>query len=773
MFARMRSSDTDAVRASPELNIGVDAAQPDAARKTTGEFAYASDLWVEGALWGATLRCPHAHARIVHVDVAAAAALPGVHAALTAEDVPGARCYGVFVADQPVLAWDVVRHQGEPVAIVAADDPETARRAVESIDVSYEVLQPLVDMEAALLDGAPQVHPGRASGNVCGEMRIRHGGSPEPRDAPVVVRGSYETGMQDHAFLGPESGLALPDADGGVTLYVATQHLHHDRDQVAACLGLDAERVRLRLGGVGGAFGGREDLSVHVHACMLALATGRPVKMAYARDESFLGHVHRHPARMWYETGVSRDGRIRWLRAQMLLDGGAYLSKTPAVVNCAAAFMAGPYDIPDVEIHARGVFTNNPPCGAMRGFGATQACFGYESHLDAIARALRLAPLDVRRRNALTADTTLPNGQRVGEPAPVGEIIDWLAERPLPEPPTARRAPRELPGANGNSTRGEGVRRGVGYALGIKAIGMSGGVETPSTARVRLTLTGERTLAEVHSSATECGQGIAGVQAQIARAELAVDDVAILTADTTIEDAGASAASRQTVRTGAAVRAACEAVRELVVEVVRARIDPRADALVDGIVVAADGTPVATLAESLAFGPVEAKRTVAPPPTARWNTVDGQGDVHIAFAFVGHRAVVVVEVDLGLVRVSEIATVQDVGRAINPAAVERQIAGGTSQGLGLALMEEVVVGGGLVRNGSFTDYLIPTALDMPPLVVKLLEHPQPTAVYGLNGVGEPPSLSSTPAVANAVRDATGATLPRVPIGLRDIALAVR
>ena len=299
--------------------IGESLRRPDGIPKVKGDFAYSSDLWADGMLWGSTLRSPHPRARIREINIAPALAIRGVFAVLTHEDVPGRKVYGLEIADQPVLAFDQVRYQGEAVAIVAADHPETARHAASRIEVDYEVLEPVTDPEKAF-DAEP-LHP---SGNLLRHVHIEHG---DPSaTAEVVVSGEYEVGMQDQAFLGPESGLAVPAEDGGVDLFVSTQWLHVDRDQTAASLDLPPEKVRITLGGVGGAFGGREDLSMQIHACMLALHTGKPVKMMYGREESFFGHIHRHPARMRYEHGATRDGELVYVKCRILLDGGAYAS---------------------------------------------------------------------------------------------------------------------------------------------------------------------------------------------------------------------------------------------------------------------------------------------------------------------------------------------------------------------------------------------------------------------------------------------------------------
>ena len=400
--------------------IGQSVRRPDGIPKVKGEFAYASDMWADRMLWGSTLRSPHPRARIRSIDIGPALRVPGVHAVLTHEDVPGRKTYGLEIADQPVLAWEDVRYQGEAIALVAADHPETARAAAQRIGVDWEALEPLTDPERALDPSVPKLHP---SGNVLRHVHVEHG---DPAAAgEVVVSGEYAVGMQDQAFLGPESGLAVPAEDGGVDLYIATQWLHVDRDQLAASLDLEPEQVRLVLGGVGGAFGGREDLSMQVHACMLALHTGRPVKMMYGREESFFGHIHRHPARMRYEHHATRDGRLVSVRAWILLDGGAYASSSTAVCSNAASFACGPYEVPNAEVDAYVVYTDNPPCGAMRGFGAVQTCFAHEAQMDKLAAALEMDPVELRRLNALSTGSTLPTGagQLMGAPVGIEEPV--------------------------------------------------------------------------------------------------------------------------------------------------------------------------------------------------------------------------------------------------------------------------------------------------------------------------------------------------------------
>ncbi|MBI2983352.1 MAG: molybdopterin-dependent oxidoreductase, partial [Chloroflexi bacterium] len=725
--------------------IGESPQRPDAADKVKGEFAYASDLRADGMLVGSTLRSPHAHARIRSIDVSKARAMPGVRAVLTAADLPTRELIGLMKLDQPVLARDVVCYVGEPVALVAADDVDSAVAAAKAIAVDYEPLAPVSDPVAALRPGALQVHE---KGNIIDSVRVVHGDVRATAD--VVVSGEYEVAMQDQAALGPEAGLAIPDEDGGVTLHVATQWLHEDLRQIAPALGLPERKVRLVLAGVGGAFGAREDISLQVHCCLLALATKRPVRMSYGREESFFGHVHRHPARMWYEHGATKDGRLVYVRATVVLDGGAYASSSPAVVANASCFAAGPYRVPNALVHGVAAYTTNPPAGAMRGFGAVQTCFAYEAQMDKLAAACGLDPVEIRVRNGLREGDAIITSQPMVGSAPVAEIVRRCADLPLP----AERIPTDpllLPGGTGNLTAGEGVVRATGYAAGFKNVCYSHGFDDSTTARVRLMRDARGPIARVHTAAAEVGQGVVSVMLQVTRTELGLERVELDTPDTSVGSAGSSSASRLTWMAGGAVQAAC---REVVVE-----LDRRAAAR--GVSRRDVGLP------ALLDEPIDRTVTYRHRPTEALNETT-QNHGHVAFLFAAHRATVDVDLGTGLVRVVQVATAQDVGKAINPLAVIGQLEGGIAQGLGLAVMEEIQLKDGRVRNPSFTDYLLPTILDMPPVVADVIEHPHPDAPYGAKGVGEPPTISSTPAIVAAIRAATGKPLNRVPVRPDDI-----
>ena len=712
--------------------VGERARRIDGIPKATGAHAYASDLSAENMLWGVTVRSPHASARILRIDAHAAARAPGVVCVLTAGDLPAARTFGLEFADQPVLADGVIRYAGEPVAVVAAETHEQARRAAELVEVAYEPLPAVLDMEDALRPDAPQLYE---FGNVLRHVHIVRG-DPEA-DAEVCVDRYYETAMQDQAALGPEAGLAVPAADGSVDLYAATQWLHVDRQQIAACLGLPEEMLRITLAGVGGAFGSREDIHVQIHACLVALRTGRPVKMTVGREESFHAHVHRHPSRIWIRYGATRDGALVSADVRVLMDGGAYASSSPPVLGNAATFAAGPYEVPNVRIEGTVVYTNNPPCGAMRGFGAPQVCFAYESAMDALAATLGMDPVELRLKNAVRTGSTLPTGQALTGSAPVRETIERCSAIPLPpEERATGRDPIAYPGGAGNVGRGEALRRGVGYAVGFKNVAYSEGFDDAAEATVTLRPSADGPVAVIRTAAVDYGQGLYTVLAQIARTELDVDEVVFEPVSTESGSAGSTSASRQTTMSGGAVLGACREIAE-------------------------------ALAGRVLEEPITRTCTYHHRATTGLDA-DGQGSPHVSFSFVTVRAVVEVDEELGLVRVVQLAAAQDAGRVLNPQGAEGQVEGAAAMGLGLALTEELRLEGGAITNASFTDYLLPTILDVPPIETVFVEEPEPDAPYGVKGIGELATIAVTPAIVSALRAATGRELNRVPVRPDDL-----
>ena len=743
--------------------LGASALRPDGSAKVSGKFEFSSDLHAEHMLWGATLRSPHPFARIVSIDLSAAYKISGVEAIITAEDVPGKKTYGLIASDQPVFANEIVRYVGEPIAAVAADHPETCRRALAAIKVEYEILTPITDAEIAMLPKTLKIHP---DGNLIRHQRIITGD--QNLQGEVIVEGTYEMGMQDQAFLGLEAALAIPDTGGtGVEMFVATQWLHEDQKQISACLDLPLDKVRLTLGGVGGAFGAREDISLQVHCALLALHTNRPIKMQYSREESFYGHVHRHPAKIWIRHHATRAGVIQRIESRMVFDGGAYASTSSAVLINGITHIQGPYKCSNATVDGFAVRTNNPPCGAMRGFGVVQACYAHESQMDKLADACGLSPVEIRLLNAMVTGDKLITGQVVESVAPVARCITETDSIPMPAALAKNADPLEIVGGSGLTSLPHNIVRGIGWGVSIKNLMYSETFDDFATARCQL----QNGVVNLKYATVEVGQGFVILAPQIARSVLGVDQVIIDPVDTLIGSAGSTSASRQTWMSGGAVDGACRLVRQRLFEHVGKihNIDPLRLVIEDTDVVDMLGDFRVSVIEASTGVLIEETFEHHHRPTEELDE-NGQGNCHVAFAFVAHRAVVDVDVELGLVKVIQIATAQDVGRVLNPIAALGQIEGGIAQGLGLAVMEEIVLDNGKMRNPSFTDYLLPTALDAPQVVAIMIEEPEPQAPLGAKGIGEPPCISVTPAIAAAIRNATGRDLPRVPIRPQDICL---
>jgi xanthine dehydrogenase D subunit len=758
-------STTSASTALRHGTLGTSASRPDGVAKVQGGFAFSSDMWADNMLWGATLRSPHPYARIVAIDVSGAYAIDGVVTVVTAVDVPGKLTYGLIVQDQPVFAaiGDTVRYSGEPIAAVAADHPETCQRALAAIKVTYEVLTPVTDPEDCIAGVAEQIHP---DGNIFRHQRIVSG------DTSVVgavqVEGEYEIGMQDQAFLGLESALAIPDSNGaGLEMYVATQWLHEDRKQIADCLNIPEENIRLVLGGVGGAFGAREDISLQVHTALLAMKAGRPVRISYGREESFYGHVHRHPAKIWMKHHADLNGKIVKIESRMVFDGGAYCSTSPAVLINGITHTQGPYKCDNAIVDGWAVRTNNPPCGAMRGFGVVQACFAHESQMEKLAAAVGVSPVEIRLLNAMETGDRMITGQIMDSVAPVDQCIRETDAIPMPAPLENNADLRTIPGGTGLTAQPSNIRRGVGWGVSIKNLMYSEGFDDFSTARCRIS----NGVVTIKFATSEVGQGFTMLAQQIARTVLGVDEVILDTIDTQVGSAGSTSASRQTWMSGGAVQVACQAALAQLFDHVATKFEmTRSELEIDGTDIVDRLTQRrVTVSEAISEIEIDCTEEYHHPPTEDLDE-NGQGNCHVAYAFVAHRAVVDVDPELGLIKVVQIATAQDVGRVLNPLAAMGQIEGGIAQGLGLAVMEEIIVKDGKVRNPSFTDYLLPTFLDSPTVEMVFIEEHEPKSPLGAKGIGEPPCISVTPAIANAIRQAVGRELPRVPIRPYDICL---
>lgn len=739
--------------------LGVTVPCPDAAAKASGTFPYAADLWAEGLLWAAVLRSPHPHARIRSVDTAQAAAMPGVRAVVTHADVPGDPAHGRRVADRPVFASEVVRHHGEPIAAVAADHPDTARLAAAAIAVEYEVLEPVTDPEQAF--SAEPLHP---DGNLIRHIPLRFGDPEATGD--VIVEGVYRIGRQDPAPIGAEAGLAVPRPDGGVEIYTASTDPHGDRDLAAACFGLEPERVKVVVTGVPGAMGEREDHSMQLPLGLLALKTGRPVKLAATREESFLGHAHRHPTLLRYRHHADAEGRLVKVEAQILLDAGAYADSSADALAAAVSFACGPYVVPHAFIEGWAVRTNNPPSGHVRGEGALQVCAAYEGQMDKLAAKLGLDPAELRMRNVMATGDLLPTGQTVTCPAPVAELLQAVREEPLPplpkdEPGAERGGEWLLPGGPEGAGDPDAVRRGVGYALGMVHMLGAEGTDEVSTATVKVS----GSVATVICAAVETGQGFTTLARQIVQDVLGIEEVHVASVDTDQPPAGPAARGRHTWVSGGAVERAAKMVRTQLLQPLAHKFGMSTELLsiADGKITSYDGVLSTPVHEALEGKELWATAQCRPHPTEPLDE-SGQGDAFVGLAFCAVRAVVDVDVELGLVRVVDMTVAQDVGRALNPGQVKARIEAGVAQGIGAALTENLRTSRGVVRRPDLTSYALPTAVDVPPIrVVRLVEERDVVAPFGAKAVSAVPVVTSPAAVAAAVRAATGRPVNRLPI----------
>ena len=725
--------------------IGTSIVRPDAIAKVRGEFEFATDLRVAGMLWGATLRSPHPLARILKVDLTPAKRIPGVRAVLGAWDVP-VNTFGAVDKDTPVLADDMVRYVGEPVAIVAAETPALARQAIDAIMVTYEPMRPVTDALEAL-----------AAGHVYRHVSITHGDPDVVGD--VQAEGEYLTPRQDHSFLAPDAGLARPDGSGGVEVIGASQWVHADREQIAACLALPEEKVLVVNSGIGGSFGGRVSMTWQVHGALLALHTGRPVKFVYSRREAFLARYHRHPSRIWVRHHANRDGTLVKLEARILLEDGPYSHTAAAGIGNSCSLIQGPYNVPNASIEGWAVATNNGMCGSMRGFGVVEPIFACESNMDRLARTLGLAGAELRRRNLIRSGDTWTFRQVQERPAPVSELVDLCQAMPLPPVPSAEDL-SPLPGGVATPTRARHVRRGVGLAAAVKNTCFSEGCPVNSTALVTL----RDGIATVDCAAAEVGQGFVAIAIQIVRSTLGVSDVRIARCDTAMPPAASTDAQQQTITSGPAIHLAAARLKERFLRFFGREHDLDAETLDirDDFVVSHHGDRLAPVAEAgmgLVFRATERFDQRSTRPVDAPHVPE---PVHVALAFSANRCVVDVDVELGLVRVVQIDVAQDAGRVVNPALALGQVAGGSLMGLGLALSESLDYRDGQPLNGDWRDYRLPRMADAPVVNCSFVERPVSGIPLGFNGIGEMPHVQAPAAILSALRAATGLDLPQAP-----------
>ncbi|MBI2997380.1 MAG: xanthine dehydrogenase family protein molybdopterin-binding subunit [Deltaproteobacteria bacterium] len=729
--------------------IGRPVPRADSRSKVLGEARYADDLSLPGMVYGKVLRSPHPHARIRSIDTSRAGKCPGVVTVLTAKDIPGQNTMGPIIKDQPVLCSDVVRYVGDAVALVGAETERAAEEALAQIVVEYEALAPVLDPLKAMEPGAPQVH---SRGNIGTHYKVRRGDVEAAfRDAAEVVEKKFFYPRVEHAYMETEIALVAGDPSGGVTVWSSTQYPHLDREEVSRVLGLPQSRVRVHQMMTGGGFGGKLNPHAQCLAALIAWKTGRPAKLRYSREESLIASYKCHPYVIDMKLGANREGKLLAVGATLVGNTGAYLLQGRAVITKSATHVSGPYYIPNIKADGYAVFTNCVPCGAMRGYGVPQVAFALESLMDELAGRLGLDPIELRMRNAL--DTTLPNatGQIMRASVPIKEMLGRAKLTVQALRPLLEQAP-------------ESKRRGVGVACSTRGIG-SIRKASRSTAVVGLHPDGSVTVACGH---VDLGQGSNTMMAQVAAEELGVDveRVEVITNDTAVApDCESTSASRVTYLSGNAVRLAAAKTRLRVLELAAQDLGcaPEDLRLMNGSVVYREqGVRLAELFSKHTFHSMTSVAEFL-PDTVPLDPETGQGSPAGTFNFNVHVALVEVDEGTGQVRVLRYVALTDVGRMINPLAVEGQVHGGMMMGLGSALMEEVRVEEG-VTNSSFATYLIPTTFDVPQeLLIEVVEDPEPTGPFGAKGFAEGSLDPVGATIANAVTNAIGVRINRLPM----------
>lgn len=752
--------------------IGKPIPRHDAWEKAFGLTPYAADFYMPNMLYGKVLRSQYPSAKILSIDIHKAKRLKGVHAVLTAKDVPRNESVtrfgqthtvgGGFEGLYRVLADKKVHFMGEAVALVAAESEEIALRALDLIKVEYEPIPGVFDPIEAMKPDAPQVQEGRS--NIITHYEVVRGDVERGfAEADVIVENIYRVPFVDHAYMEPESGVAWIDENGVITIRVSTQVIEHFRG-IADVLNLPHNRVRVIGTYVGGGFGGKEDITVEAFLALLTFKTGRPVKLTYTREESILSHSKRHPYIMQYKTGAKRDGRLVALKARLVSDAGAYVYLSPWVLLYSMVDAAGPYRIPHVRVDGYTVLTNNTFTSANRGFGAPQVCFAYESQMDELARQLQMDPAEIRKINYLEKGEALPTGQVLNHTVALKETTDYVLHALGEKPPSKGK-----------------IRVGRGIASGMTSYGRMIFLHDTSRSHVSIEMDGSVT---IRTGVQDIGGGQASSLCQIAAEVLGVplDHIKIYIADTALTPfAGTTTATRQLYMSGNATLMAAREVRKTLIQKAAKimNLDPQRLDLVDREVIDQEGsgkslplTEVVKACASDGFPLYHVALFKAPFRTlTQFERIEG--DVFPDFTFGTHGAVVAVDEETGKVQALRIVSCFDVGRAINRLSVEGQIEGGAIYGMGYALSEEVILKDGITLTPSFSEYLLPTSMDIPELETILIESGDGVGPFGAKGVGEPSVCSVAPAIASAIYDAVGIRINELPLTPEKIVKALK
>lgn len=724
-------------------------------RKVTGTCLYADDIEKDGMLYGKILWAAHPHARILHIDTSEAEAMEGISLIITAKDIPGKNQAGLVIRDQPAIAWEKSRYIGDAVASVFAETPEIADCAREKIKVEYEIIPGVFTPQEASQPEAPKVHE---TGNLLKHAAILRGDVDQAfSECAVVLEGRYTTPFIEHAFMEPESGIAYPDGEGGIILEIGTQTIFDDRAQLSEILDLPEEKIRVIQIAQGGSFGAKEDLILQQHLALAALRTGRPVKITLSRKESLRVHTKRHPSWIRYKTGADKEGKILAIEADITLDAGAYASLSIDVIENTVVFAAGPYYVPNLRINGYAWYTNNVLCGAMRGFGVNQIVIGLEQQIDAMARALKMDPFEIRIKNALVA------GQPTGADHVLEAGVDGIRETIQ----AAQEAFHQLQvpaGANGKKI-------GVGVASAMKNVGFGHAIPESAGAIVHLNTSGEVRLTVTHH---EYGQGGWAGQIKIASDELGIplDRISITRPDSALTPhTGPTTASRQTFLTGNAVVQACRTLKEEVFGRAAEALDMDPSTLTfKGSQVVDKGSGKAVELKQLGDQFVVEKRYSSPltdqileGEASHFGQPDFKSMVtHVMYSYTTQVAIIEVDTKSGDVKVLKIVSANDVGKALNPFIIKGQIEGGVMMGLGYALSEQYLIEKGYNVTDSLHKVRIPTAEQTPEIIPVIVEVPHPFSPQGMKGFAEAPSMATAPAILNAIYDAVGVRIHDLP-----------
>ncbi len=743
----------------PLKSIGHSEKVQDIIERVTGRAKYTDDYLFPGILFARTLRSRYPHARVLSINTNQAKALTGVRAVLTAADVPGENIHGLVFLDWPVLCGvgEKVRYMGDAIAIVAADTQEIANQALSLIEVEYEPLPVVADPIYANTPEAPVLHEGREGGNLLKHIKVRHGDIERGfAKSDVIVERTYHTPTTEHAFLEPECAIGIPagfdDEHEKLTVYVGSQIPYQDRNQIARAMGLPDDAVRVKGVLIGGGFGGKEDIAGQIHVAMLATATGLPVKMLYTRQESLLFHPKRHATIIRIKTGAKKDGTLMAIEAELYGDGGAYASLSDKVMTRATTHATGPYNVPNAKIDCFAMYTNNPPSGAFRGFGVTQSAFAVEQNMDLVAEELGIDPVEFRLKNAQRVGVTTGTGQLLRESVGLIETIE--------------KCDVDMRAGEFKWAWREGeLAYGWGIACAYKNTGLGGGAPDKSEAEVEAYSDGT---VEVRSSSADMGQGLIAVVAQCAAEELGVPyhQVRVLLSDTDLTpNGGPTTASRQTFMTGNAVRHAASRLRQALSTVAAEELDCPPDQLIfeEGLIRNNGHRMPFSQAVKLAKGQGMSTRILHEYWGPKTQPLGTGGDMHFAFSYATQCALVSVDLMTGEVKVHKIISATDIGRAINPLLLQGQIEGGIVMAMGNCLTESYIIENGVPWSTLLSRYKMPSIKHTPEIISHLVEHRSSEGPYGAKGVGEIPSINTSPAIANAIYNAVGVRVFSIPV----------